>query len=111
MHDCLITIHDKDFNIIRANKDAKKILGLPNIDVIKVKCYKYFHGKDCPPKICPVSKCLITGEPATVEFFEPHLKRCVEIKVFPRFDSDQQFIGLTHFVMDITEQRLTRQCC
>jgi len=40
----MVTIHDKDFNIIFYNTAAKRFLGLPNLvtsDV--VKCYQYYH--------------------------------------------------------------------
>ena len=40
----MITIHDKDFNIIFANKSAEKMLQLPIMDISKNKCYKYYHG-------------------------------------------------------------------
>ncbi|MEN8265028.1 MAG: PAS domain S-box protein, partial [Nitrospirota bacterium] len=45
----MITIHDSDFNIIRSNRAAKKILGLPFLEIRDAKCYKYYHGKDHPP--------------------------------------------------------------
>ena len=40
-----ITIHDKDFNIIYANKTAKEMLKLPALDNHFVhKCFKFYHG-------------------------------------------------------------------
>jgi hypothetical protein len=109
----MITFHDKNFNIIRANKIAQKILGLPPLlDGKEIKCYKYYHGKDYPPKKCPSCKCLLTKEPVMFEMFEPHLKKCLEIKVFPRFDENGEFKGLIHFVRDTTDTRiLSDKCC
>ncbi len=47
----VITIHDKDFNIIYANNEAKKILARPDLEMTKaIKCYNYYHGTICPPK-------------------------------------------------------------
>ncbi|MCK5286387.1 MAG: PAS domain-containing protein [Thermodesulfovibrionia bacterium] len=102
----MITVHDKDFNIICANKEAQKILGLPRLEFTKVKCYEYYHGKDCPPKGCPSCRCLLTGESVTFKMFEPHLRRFIKIRAFPRFDSNHEFIGLIHFVKDVSDQRL-----
>ena len=108
----IITFHDKNFNIIRANKTAQKILGLPPLDGKEIKCYKYYHGKDCPPKKCPSCKCLLTREPVIFEIFEPHLNKCIEIRAFPQFDKNDEFIGMIHFVRDTTDKRiLSDKCC
>jgi PAS domain-containing protein len=40
----MITLHDKDFNIVYANKAAKKFLNLPPSDVTKAKCYDTIMG-------------------------------------------------------------------
>lgn len=101
----MITIHDSDFNIIRANKAAKEILGLPFLEVSGAKCFEYYHGTGCPPEGCPSCECLKTGMPAVTEIFEPHLNKHIEIKAIPRFDSRHQLIGLIHVVRDITEQK------
>ncbi len=50
----MITIHDKDFNIITYNTAAEKILGLPNLlPHDNMKCYEYYHGNGYPPDACP----------------------------------------------------------
>ena len=100
----IITYHDKDFNIISANKAAKEMLGLPSILGTGVKCYKYYHGKDASPKQCPSSKCLLSEEAVSFEINEPHLNKILHIKVFPQFDEKFEFKGLIHFVRDITHE-------
>ena len=101
----MITIHDKDFNIIRANTAAEKMLGLPFLQVTKAKCYGYYHGTESPPETCPSCQCLKTKTPATFEMFEPHLNKFIEIRAIPRFDSNNNLIGLIHVVRDITERK------
>ncbi|GBE06260.1 MAG TPA: PAS domain S-box protein [Nitrospirae bacterium] len=101
----MITIHDKDFNIIRANKAADKILGLQLLKTDETKCFKYYHGTDHPPERCPSCSCLKTEKPATFEVFEPHLNRYIEIRAIPRFDSRNKLSGLIHIVRDITERK------
>ncbi len=101
----MITIHDKDFNIIRANKAAEKILKLPFLANAKVKCYKYYHGAECPPEWCPSCQSLKTGEPSTSEMFEPNLNMFIEIRAIPRFDPDKNLVGLIHVVRNITERK------
>ena len=101
----LVTLHDNDFNIIKANKAAEKILGLPSIEEAKEKCYKYFHGLDNPPEWCPCYQSIKTGTSASSELFNPHLNMFIEVKVIPRFDSNNQVIGFIHIVRDITERK------
>jgi PAS domain S-box-containing protein len=101
----MITIHDQDFNIIRANKAAKKFLGLPPLEVAKAKCYEYFHGKECPPDDCPTCECLKTKQAASFEFFEPHFDRFFEVRAMPQFDNKNEMVGLIHVVRDITERK------
>ncbi len=101
----MVTVHDKDFNIIRANKAAKQILGLPFLDMNKAKCYEYYHGTGCPPEHCPSCKVLKTAVPSTSEMFEPHLKKFIEIRAIPRLDKNNELVGLIHVVRDITEQK------
>jgi PAS domain S-box-containing protein len=102
----MITLHDRDFNIIYANKAAEKILNLPLLEIDKtLKCFKYYHGTAGPPEGCPSCQCLKTGKPATFEMFEPHLNMYIEIRAMPRFDRNNQLIGLIHIVRDVTDRK------
>ncbi len=101
----MITIHDKDFNIIRANKAAEKILGLPLLETSKADCFRYYHGTATPPQSCPSCECLKTGKPSTFELFEPHLNMYLELRAMPRFNSNNELIGLIHVARDINERK------
>ena len=106
----MVTIHDKDFNVIHANKAAQKMLGLPLLEMTQAsKCFKYYHGSDNPPEGCPSCDCLRTGVAATFELFEPHLNMFIEIRAIPRFDSNNDLIGLIHVVRDITERKTAEE--
>jgi PAS domain S-box-containing protein len=105
----IITVHDLDFNIIRANKAAKTNLGLSFSEILNQKCYKSYHGTDCPPKRCPSCDTMTTGKSCTTEIFEPHLNRFVEIKALPRFDENDQLSGVIHIVSDISDRKLVEQ--
>ncbi len=106
----VITIHDKDFNIIYANNAAKKVLALPNLEISKaIKCYNYYHGTICPPKGCPSCDCVLTGIPAVFELFEPHLNKHIEIRAIPRYDNGEQIIGVIHILRDITDRKLSEE--
>jgi signal transduction histidine kinase/DNA-binding response OmpR family regulator len=106
----MITIHDKDFNIIRANKAAKKMLRLPSLYVNKeIKCYKHYHETDNPPEGCPSCECLKSEGAITFEIFEPHLEKHLEIRVMQRYNNDNQFVGLIHIARDITDIKKTEE--
>ncbi len=101
----MITVHDRDFNIIHANKAAEKILGLDFLTTTKAKCFEHYHGKSAPPKGCPSCECLKTGKPVAFERFEPHLNRFLEIRAMPQFNDKNELIGVIHIVRDITERK------
>jgi hypothetical protein len=102
----MITVHDKDYNIIRANKAGKSLLHLPEIEKqMKLKCFSFYHGTKTPPVGCPSCDCFKNGLPGVFEIFEPHLNRFLEIRAIPRFNSDNQLVGMIHAVRDITERK------
>lgn len=107
----MITIHDREMNIVRANESAKLLLGLPDLLVNdKIKCYEKYHGSDCPPDDCPSCKCIKTKEPVSIEVFEPKLDKFLEIRAIPRFDREHNITGSIHIVRDITaSKRLEEQ--
>jgi PAS domain S-box-containing protein len=99
----MITIHDKDYNIIMANKAAKETLNIHLLEFKNsCKCFKYYHGTGNPPDGCPSCDCLKTEEAVTFELYEPHLKKFIEIRSIPRFNNNNELIGLIHIVRDIS---------
>ncbi|UCE71355.1 MAG: PAS domain-containing protein [Nitrospiraceae bacterium] len=106
----MVTIHDRDFNIVYANKAAEKILNLPAVaNTPGVKCFRHYHGTAAPPEGCPSCNCLKTGKPANFEIFEPHLNMYVEIRSMPRFDKENNLIGLIHIGRDISDRKLAEE--
>ncbi len=99
-----ITIHDRDFNVLRANRTAERLLGLPFSEILGQKCYQLYHGSDCPHEECPSCAVLNAGRPSVVERFEPSLNKYIEIKAFPLVQDDQN-IKVVHIVRDITDRK------
>jgi len=82
----MITVHDMDFNVVRANPAAKSMFGSQIQDGMPfVKCFKCYHGTEKPHSECPSRQTLETGKSSTVELFEPYLNRHLEIRAMPRF--------------------------
>ncbi len=101
----IITIHDMNFNILYANKAAEAAFGCGSDEMIGQKCYQVHHCKESPMEGCP---CLIVaknGAETTVEYFEPVLKRNIDLKVFPRFDDNGKLIGVVHVARDVTARK------
>lgn len=101
----VVTVHDRDFNIIGANTAAEKLLGLSLPGASNAKCYEYYHGSVCPPKWCPGRRCLADGKPATFAVYESQLKIYMEIRVIPRYDRDNRLTGLIHIARDVTRRK------
>src|SRR5450830_1191682 len=102
----MVTIHDKNYDIIRANSSARRMLQLPlSGNLFNAKCFMCYHGTEKPPEGCPSCKSLVTEQSCSSEFFEPHLNRYLEIRAIPRFDTHHQCIGLVHVVRDITDRK------
>jgi PAS domain S-box-containing protein len=102
----MITIHDRDFNIIHANSNAKKILKLSILDPGKInKCYTYYHGTENAPEDCPSCDCMNSGRPTTFELYEPHLNKFIEIRAIPRINNRDELIGVIHIVRDISDRK------
>lgn len=100
-----ITVHDRDFNILLANKAAEELLGRASPDLFSRKCFSSYHGTASPPQRCPSCETMKTGIASTTELYEPHLKKYLEIRALPRFDQDRRLIGVVHVVRDITQRR------
>lgn len=104
-----ITIVDNQFNIVRANPAAEQLLGASKATLFDSKCFQLFHGFAHAPAQCQSCTVLKTHVPASLEFFEPHLHKYLEVKALPRFDKGGQSAGLIHVVRDITERKLAEQ--
>jgi len=100
----MITIHDNDYNIIRANKAARENLGLPSLTDGEVKCYHCYHGTDKPQKGC------VCHERASEarEIYEPHLGRYLEMRSIPRFEGGVR-MGQILIARDVTDRRRTQR--
>jgi two-component system cell cycle sensor histidine kinase/response regulator CckA len=99
-----ITIHDRNYHIIRANKAAELLLGLSDRSLPE-KCFALYHGAASPPKHCPSCITLHTGKTTITEIFEPHLNKYLEIKALPRVNEGGEIFGIIHIVRDIGERK------
>ncbi len=103
IHDA-VTIHDRDFNVVRMNRAAARLLRMPFQKALSQKCYQSYHGSDSPHENCPGRSVFQTGVPHSHVIFEPTLNRHLEIKAIPRFNKKNEVAGIVHVVSDVTQR-------
>ena len=100
-----VSIHDKDFNILKANKATRDRFGITENDLKEKKCYEIFHGTDTHWPDCPLVKSKESLKPATEEVGDPHMGGVFQIDTFPLFDEKGEFTAVIHISKDITEKK------
>ncbi|MHA1219938.1 MAG: PAS domain S-box protein [Candidatus Heimdallarchaeaceae archaeon] len=101
----LVSVHDKDFRIIKVNKAFAKTFGKKPDELIGKHCYELVHGTKEPIPNCPHRKTLETNEPTSEEFFEPHLGIHLNATTSPLYDGKGVVCGSIHLVKDINERK------
>lgn len=98
----IITIHDLDHTIVKANRTARKKLNLTGGLLPRLKCYECYHKTSQPHADCPALACVTTGTTARAELFEESLNGHVEVTAVPRKDCTGRITGYIHIVRDIS---------
>jgi|Deesub1362A_J573_1020465.scaffolds.fasta_scaffold00396_13 diguanylate cyclase (GGDEF)-like protein/PAS domain S-box-containing protein len=104
-----ISIHDRDFRIIKVNRAFCDLLKKSQGDIIGKHCYRLFHGSDAPPDTCPAvrvqrTKSSETGEVTCICTGSP-----LEVNVSPIFDEEMEIIGAVHIIRDISVRKRKEQ--
>jgi formate hydrogenlyase transcriptional activator len=100
-----VSIHDRDFRIVRANKAFAAAFGLEIGELLGKKCYEVIHGTKAPPPSCPHQKTLESGKTVTEELSESHLGRVLQVSASPILNDKNEAVRSVHIVRDITEQK------
>jgi len=101
----MISIHDKDFNIVKVNKAFAEFLQDKSEKFIGKKCYEIIHGTKKSHPNCPCQKIQLTKKSSIVEFFEPHLGKHLEVSASPIINEEGEISGSIHIIKDITERK------
>lgn len=103
--DTLVSIHDADFTIIRANTAVAKKFNTDIKEIIGKKCYKVFHGTEEPWKTCPHRKSLETKTQCSEEIEDPYMCGIFNITASPFFNDAGKYLGTLHVTRDITKHK------
>ena len=101
----LVSIHDRDFTVLRVNRAFSEALGLPPEELVGKKCYELIHGSREPLGTCPHAKAMETMKPVTEEIWEPRLEKYLLVSVSPILDERGEVTGSAHVVKDITKRK------
>lgn len=102
-----VSIHDKEYRIIRANKAFSDFFKKSFHDLIGKKCFEIFHCSNEPFPNCPHTTTLDTGLNCSEELFEPTLNRHLRVTTSPILDHAGEITGSVHITEDITERKHT----
>ncbi len=100
-----MTIHDKDYRIVKANMAlAQKLNTTP--DGLKGKtCWQVFHNSNGPCSDCPHAVTLGTRKPSTLEIEYTSLSGIFLATTFPVFNEKGEIAGTVHVAKDITQEK------
>ncbi len=101
----LISIHDRDFKIVRVNRAFANFLKMKPEEIIGRHCYEVLHGENEPSQYCAHIKTLETRKPSHAEFFNPHLGIYMEVDCSPIFNAQGEIATTVHIARDITERK------
>ncbi len=102
----MISIHDKDFTIVRANKAFSENLGLSPREVIGRKCHELLHhGASSPVAGCPHYRTMQDKVNASEEVYDEITKKTLGVSTYPYFSPGGELIGSIHIARDITEEK------
>jgi PAS domain S-box-containing protein len=102
----MISIHDTDYNVIKANKAFSASLGLAPGEVINRKCYDLLHhGASSPVTGCPHTRTMQNKVHVSQEVYDEITNKTYSVSTYPYFSPDGEFIGSIHISRDITEEK------
>ena len=101
----MVFIQDNNFFILRANRSFAEFLHSTPEECIGKKCHQLLHNMNNSPSTCACQQIQKTKKTTTVEFYEPHLSRYLEITASPIFTDSGEITGSVHIMKDITERK------
>jgi len=101
----ITTIHDKDFNIIRANKAFYDAYHIDEKQLNKKKYYEIFNGTDKPLHNSILARCAASLKPECEEENHPDKNEIHLILAYPLLDEKGVLQGIVRQHKNITEKK------
>jgi nitrogen-specific signal transduction histidine kinase len=101
--DDLISVHDRDYNIILANKSVAREFNKNEKEIIGKKCYEIYYGSDECSAICPCRRVSETKTKCAANITYPKKQGVFNITTFPFFDETGNCIGTIRVTKNVSE--------
>jgi len=101
----MISIQDNEFCIQRANQAYTEFFHMKPEDIIGKKCFEILHGSHTQHQTCPCVQIQLTKKPASLEYYEPHLGKYLEISASPLTNENGDITGSVHIIKDVTDRK------
>ena len=101
----VITLHDTDLRIIKANQATCTFLDLSSDEIIGQHCYELFEGSDEPCRNCPLLQIKETFVPCSRDMYYEKLGKNFLVSAAPIFDEQGEIEYFTHVAKDISEMK------
>jgi PAS domain S-box-containing protein len=100
-----VSVHDKDFRIIRANKALTDFSGMAYQELIGTHCYELMCRSNRAIRACPHRKDLNSNQSVTDYIHDPRTFKYYQLSCSPFSDDNGTFIGSVLIAKDITESK------
>ncbi len=102
-----IMIIDENYSIVASNKNMRRILGHPDMDIIGHNCYQLCNGTQARCTFCNAGKVLESGKPLYTFCTKNEKQSCdekiYEVHNFPLNDETNGKSYIIEYVKDVTE--------
>jgi len=101
----IITIHDKNYKIVRANKAFYDVFNIDEKQLYDKKCSEIFRCSDTALHKCSLVKCARSSKPEYDEYDDPITGETILLLIYPLLNEESVFQGAIRQQKNITEKK------
>ena len=101
----MISVHDNEFKIIRANKAFCDFLGKSREELVGKHCYEVVHGTNQQWHDCPHERTLKSLKTERNKIVDPASGISFEVTCSPLLGKGRQIIGSVHMMRNISDKK------
>ncbi len=105
----LISIHDRDYRILKINKALARKFNAHPEELIGKRCYELLYCRHEPNYSCPHSRTLQTAGIADAEVDDLVFEGTYKVTTFPVFNESGEVWASVHVMRDITQEKMLRE--